>query len=267
MTFPKPQRGGAKPAASRKVAFTLIELLVVIAIIALLAALLLPALSRAKGEALSVACLNNLRQLEICYLSYAHDADDELAPNNYVYVITTPTGPALSGQSWCPGDVRQDTTITNLTNGVLWPYNTSEGIYRCPADKSTVPGTAIPKTRSFNLSIWLNCALEPGTYKKLSQLGRVPNDQVFTFIDTHEDAIIDPTFGVYHQNSPWGNMWIDLPADRHRQAGNVAFLDGHVEHWRWAAPKKFITWGTPARPDELKDLRRVQAHIPPPFRP
>jgi len=151
-----------------------------------------------------------------------------------------------------------DTTIDNLTNGALWPYNTSAEIYRCPADKSTVPGTAIPKTRSFNLSIWLNCSLEPATYVKLSQLGGVPNDQIFTFIDTHEDAIIDPTFGVYHETSPWGNMWI---------GGNVALLDGHVEHWRWAAPKKFVAWGIPARQDEIGDLRRVQAHIPPPSGP
>ncbi|MEY2410309.1 MAG: hypothetical protein QOF48_2979 [Verrucomicrobiota bacterium] len=245
----------------------MIELLVVIAIIALLAALLLPALARAKAEAWNAACISNLKQLQICYVSYTHDNDDWLPPNNYVFVVGQPNGPYTNGQSWCPGDVRTDTTITNLTNGVLWPYNTVAGIYRCPADKSTVPNTAILRNRSYNLSIWLNCDVEPDSYQKLHQTGSWPPDRIFTFIDTHEDDIVDPSFGVYQETDwAWGDEWIDLPADRHRQGGNLTFLDGHVEHWRWKAPKKFEAWGTPARAgDDLQDLRRLQKVIPPRF--
>ncbi len=86
-------------------AFTLIELLVVIAIIAILAGLLLPALSKAKSEAQSIACLNNLRQLQLCWHLYAHDNNDTLPPNNYVYDVNT-GGPLLLSLSWCLGNTR-----------------------------------------------------------------------------------------------------------------------------------------------------------------
>lgn len=261
-------RKTAAPLPLARLGFTLIELLVVIAIVALLAALLLPALGNAKKEALKVSCINNLKQLQICYISYAQDHDDWLAPNNYVHVTSAPDDPYTNGPSWCPGDVKEDTTIANLTNGVLWQYNAEGAIYRCPADKSVVPGTSIPKTRSYNLSIWLNCDYDwfINSYHKVHELGGWPPERIFTFMDTHEDGIIDPTFGVYHENDPfgYGNYWIDLPADRHRQGGNLTFLDGHVEYWKWASPKKFVRHVTPpATPADLRDLRRLQHVLPP----
>jgi len=256
-----------RPVPPRATAFTLIELLVVIAIIAILAAILLPALARSKAFAIRTACISNLKQLQICYISYAQDHDDWLAPNAYVYVTSNPNQPYTNGISWCPGDVRKDTTITNLTNGVLWTYNTEAGIYRCPADKSVVPGTSVLKTRSYNLSIWLNADYDwyVNSYHKVHEIAPWPLDQVFTFIDTHEDGIVDPTFGIYHETDPnWPGIWIDLPADRHLQGANLAFLDGHVEYWRWAAPKKFVSWGTPpSSPGDVKDLRRLQKVLPP----
>lgn len=274
--FVNPSDSGRPAICRRGRAFTLIELLVVVAIIAILAAILLPALSGAKEHARTIACLNNLKQLSICYLNYTHEHDDHLPPNNYVFVVGGGGGgvnPALQGVSWCPGDVRQDTTIENLTNGVLWPYNDTAGIYRCPSDRSTAaPGgvpTGIPRTRSYNLSIWLASELETRGYFKLAQFNATafPTDRVFTFIDTHEDAIVDPTFGVYRPDDPWHwsyhNAWLDQPANRHRQGGDVAFLDGHVEHWRWRAPKKFISYHQTATGGDLQDLRRLQDCIPP----
>src|SRR5437867_2424942 len=271
MPFRITQRDGAKSAASRTAAFTLIELLVVIAVIALLAALLLPALAKAKERALSVACLSNLKQLEIAYLSYAQDHDDWLAVNDYVYFVGGPSFVVQGGISWCPGDVRQDTTISNLTNGVLWPYNTCAGIYHCPADKSTVviggSDTGILRTRSYNLSIWLGSTQEVRGYFRWTEIQNFPMDRVFTFIDTHEDGIVDPTFGVYPSDDPihvsYRNAWLDQPANRHSQGANIAFLDGHVEHWRWRAPKKFIIYYQPASGADLLDLRQLQSCIPP----
>ncbi len=265
-------RPNPTPPRSRR-AFTLIELLVVIAVIAILVALLLPALGQAKRQAKAAACLSNLKQLQLAFYLYVGDHNDRLPPNDSVLFVDDngdPDSSVTKGASWCPGDVRKDATTTNIQNGALFVYNQSVGIYRCPADPGRVfltNGTTAPRTRSYNLSIWLNCQVDApsGAYVKYTEVTEPGIANCQTFVEVHEDDIADATFGLYPKDYPsvYSNHWLDIPADRHNQGGNLAFLDGHVERFRWKAPKKGLNIGDfAAEPLQRADLRKLQSTIP-----
>jgi prepilin-type N-terminal cleavage/methylation domain-containing protein/prepilin-type processing-associated H-X9-DG protein len=254
----------AKPSF-RQSAFTLIELLVVIAIIAILASLLLPTLSRAKSKGQQTACLNNVRQLQLAWAMYLGDHDNTLPENKM-------TGLGLLGcvsttNSWVVGNTQATDDLSYIRMGSIFPYTPNPGVYRCPADRSTVFGTGTPRTRSYSMDAYLNGGLDvriyggflPGIVTKSSEL--VPNPSgVFVFLDENEDTIED---GVYLLYPAPADFWQNGPAHRHSQGANLTFADGHCEHWKWKYPNGIQWNGQPAaNAQDLEDLHRLQAALP-----
>jgi prepilin-type N-terminal cleavage/methylation domain-containing protein/prepilin-type processing-associated H-X9-DG protein len=255
-----------RPPRTIAVAFTLVELLMVIAIIGVVAAFLLPALNQAKVRAQSISCLNNLKQLQICWHMYANDNNDVIVPNNYVFSVSmgttnAPLAPTSEDQmTWCRGIAPLDTNAIDENVSMLFIYNRNAAIYQCPSDRSTIENHPdMPRRRSYNMSNSDNCQADNHFRKQTEIL--VPTS-LFAFIDTDEDEIWDSTFGTLPANSYWSDYWLDVPADRHMQGGHLTFADGHVEHWRWKASKKPVSLGSKAySPDDLADLRRLQQCI------
>jgi prepilin-type N-terminal cleavage/methylation domain-containing protein/prepilin-type processing-associated H-X9-DG protein len=251
--------------SDRDGAFTLIELLVVIAIIAILAAMLLPVLSRAKARGQSTFCANNLRQLQLAWICYCHDNTDFFPPN--VSVDFPPPSRNQPG-SWVIGNAQQDSSITNILNGVLFTEAKGATIYRCPADHSTITGTAVSRWRSYSVEGWLGALFwgappDPGWAQRYGQIDKPA--AVYAFIDENEQSIDDGIFvnGSNNANNRDVNAWYDLPSDRHLQGANVSFLDGHVEYRHWLAPKRFTRHGTNAvSAADLLDLRWLQQRLP-----
>ena len=248
----------------------------VIAIVSILAAMLLPALTRAKDRARTLVCLANLKQLQLCSHLYVGDNNDFFVPNNSVVDISSSgtDGSLTNGVSWLPDqDADIEINPSNIINGLLFIYNTSLPIYHCPADLSTLQtpdGQPLPQLRwrSYNMSQSINGF--PGgdpenmylpSWEKSTQVVQPPLSSLFVLIDENADTIEDAEYGMPPANSPYfdPDIWWDMPADRHGQGANLSFADGHVEHWKWVAPKVFYDWLQPPSAAEMPDFLRIQA--------
>jgi len=269
------------PKGRRQGGFSLIELLVVFAIIAIIAALLLPTLSKAKEAARSIECRSNLHQLQICWHMYADDYAGVMVPNDWIADIGMSSGTNgglsiqnLTQTSWCEGDALTDTTTANIQQGLLFPYNTSAGIYHCPSDMSTIAdpnGNPLPqlRTRSYNMSQSVNgygWLVDQDTgypvdttqpcFQKYSSITNPLPSKLFVFIDENELTLQDDQFGYPMANYDYG-VWWDMPSNRHDQGANLSFADGHVEHWAWKAPMTFTSEFQFVPAAQLPDYVRV----------
>lgn len=223
--------------------FTLIELLVVIAVIAILAGLLLPALASAKGKALRVQCLNNLRSVSTTLMLYTDDHADSLPPNGYANGAT-----ALTEKLWVAGDEHLHpeafTNINYLTNpkyALFADYLPTYSVYKCPADRSTISigGDNLPRLRTYALNSYFNWQFPAAdtktspdyrTFTKTSDYTAADPTQLYTFVDTSPVNVCYPGFVLFMGTS---GLFFHRPSVEHTDAGTLAFADGHVEAHRW----------------------------------
>jgi prepilin-type N-terminal cleavage/methylation domain-containing protein/prepilin-type processing-associated H-X9-DG protein len=254
-------------ATYSKRAFTLVELLVVMAIIAILAALLLPVLSKTKLKSQQIDCLNNQRQLQAGWLMYVHEQNDSLPFNAGEVAIYSPY--ASTTNSWVVGDATVSADLSFIRQGSIFPYVGDPAVYHCPSDLSTVNNTNALRTRSYSMDYYLNGDIDPQYFHNLPPgafvglatrySGISHPSTVFVFLDENEKTINDGIFVLFRDLD---QIWRDAPSDRHSQGMNLSFADGHCEHWRWRAPKQMQGGGEAvASPDDLQDLRQLQAAL------
>lgn len=251
---------------------TLIELLVVIAIIAVLAALLLPVLGKAKSKALSIRCLSNLRQITLAESLYRGDNNGFFVPNNGD--VRGPTSTAKGLQTWANGfmtlgshPAAPTSGKSNLDNvntelfmnpnyfenqgraGLLGPYLNNPAILKCAADKSQalIFGRKHNRMRSYSMNSALGGKTINHDYlswepyqryeKETDVLDRLGSTRQILFVCEREDIIDDSFWASWIDDSSPANNYLDLPGSAHSGGGNFSFVDGHIESKRWQDPR------------------------------
>jgi prepilin-type N-terminal cleavage/methylation domain-containing protein/prepilin-type processing-associated H-X9-DG protein len=274
-------------------AFTLIELLVVIAIIAILLAILMPALNRVKEQGKRAACLSNLKQLQLTWDMYATENDDKIvngeASGSGNGTATMPTSGIHSHELWWVGgdcasgymagdQLPEEMQLRAIRAGALYPYCKNVTLYRCPTG---VRG----ENRTYTITDAMNGLRRDGTYtgnvgarngrtvlwvKKRMEITVPGPAQRIVFLD--EGRITPDSYATHYLNERW---W-DPPFVRHGDGTNVSFADGHADYWKYAGSKTLETGKLgavsglnasslhqmqPVSDDDYQDLYRMQKAV------
>jgi len=210
--------------------FTLVELLVVIAIIAVLMAILMPALNRVREQGKRAACFGNMKQLILAWVIYADENDEK--------IVNGAAGFSNRNMSW--GDHRNElawidkvdpgdpaVTLQGIRDGALWPYLGNVDVYRCPTGRR---GEVFTYSIMFSMNAvehpWVQ-GVEGAHIKNRSQIHNPAPALRLVFID--EGSMTSDAYAVWYLEE----TWFDDPPVRHGDGTNVAFADGHAEYWKW----------------------------------
>jgi prepilin-type N-terminal cleavage/methylation domain-containing protein/prepilin-type processing-associated H-X9-DG protein len=275
---------------SKQRAFTLIELLVVIAIIAILMAIMMPALNRVKEQGKRAACLGNMRQLTLTWIMYADDNDDKIvngeADDGNDGQCIMPQGATHGNELYWTGDdcaagymtgeqLPKDVQIKAIRAGALYEYCRDEDLYRCPTG---IRG----EMRTYTIVDSMNGLRRPGTFRTVGgrdvgeRVGRtvlwvkkrtevVAPGPAYRLVFLDEGRVTPDSYACHYQQQTW---W-DPPFVRHGDGSNVSFVDGHADYWKWVGKKTLETGKmanplhqmAPSTPEEIEDLQRMQKGI------
>jgi|ERR1051325_9491520 prepilin-type N-terminal cleavage/methylation domain-containing protein/prepilin-type processing-associated H-X9-DG protein len=237
-------------------AFTLVELLVVIAIIAILAALLLPALAKAKMQAKRAQCINNQKQLASTWLLYTADSSDWIPANGCSDPPNTNVQFWIQGAFYQPAANTNDALMLDPNYAQFGNYLKNTRVYVCPTDRDTVTvgGVKYPKIRSYAMNLYLGWSgqwdtrLQPydargplyKVFRKQSQIAADMPSGTFLFLDVQPDSICWPYFGVQMTT----DYFFNFPGSSHNRRAVISFTDGHVDTHKWTDPRTLAARST-----------------------